>query len=161
VGIFAYDARVEAQSAELEVINWVPPVTPLPATVRPVQPVHRTPPSNAPVDRTATRPERTDFVSTIDDPTHVPTTVGVAALTVPPITPGAVISHRNVDPPTNPNTTGGCITCSSTPTVVKIEETPPPPTPVKPQIQRVTSQVLISKIISLPQPPYPPIARQI
>src|SRR5262249_48104836 len=37
----------------------------------------------------------------------------------------------------------------------------PVPTPVKSQIQRMTSQMLISKIISLPQPPYPIMARQI
>ena len=29
VSIYAYDARVEAQTDELEVLSWVPPVTPV------------------------------------------------------------------------------------------------------------------------------------
>ena len=162
VSIFAYDARVEAQTDELELLNWVPPITA--TTPKPpidVRPVRRTVPSNAPVDRTATRPERTDFVSRTDDPTRVPDGVGVKAPDVPPITDGAVLSHRNVDPPSVAVNTGGtCVTCTSTPAVVRVEGTPPTPTP-KPTTQRLPSTVLISKALSLPQPLYPIIAKQI
>ena len=48
-------------------------------------------------------------------------------------------------------------------TVVHVE-TPKPtpqPEPVKPQIQRLPSQMLMSKVVSLPQPPYPAIAKRI
>lgn len=159
--VLAYDARVEAQSDDLEVQYWVPPVKPITETPHDVQHIRRTPASTAPIDQTARRPERTEFVSRLDDPTHVPDIIGTMASPVPPITPGSVLSNRNVDPPTVVPTNSGCIICNDTRPVV-FETTPPPiPTPVKPQIQRVTSQMLISKVISLPQPPYPPMAKQI
>src|SRR5258705_7299308 len=73
VSIYAYDARVEARTDDLEIINWVPPVTPAIADpVRPTQPTRRPPASNAPVDNTARTPERTDFVSRTDDPNRIP-----------------------------------------------------------------------------------------
>ena len=51
VSIYAYDARVEAQTDELEVLNWVPAIAPVtPQPPRSVQPVRRPPASNAPVD---------------------------------------------------------------------------------------------------------------
>jgi protein TonB len=40
-------------------------------------------------------------------------------------------------------------------------EKPPTPEPPKPTIQRVPSVVLNSKVVSLPQPVYPAMARQI
>jgi protein TonB len=43
---------------------------------------------------------------------------------------------------------------------VAVDNDMPPPTPVKPQTQRLSSKVLTSKAISLPQPPYPTIAKQ-
>ena len=162
VSIYAYDARVEAQTDELELLNWVPPVTRVIADPAPTRPIRRFVPSNAPVDRSVTRPERTDFVSRTDDPNKIPDRIGVKAPDVPPITDGAVLSHRNVDPPSVASTnSGGCITCNGTAPVVRVEETPPTPQPVRPQTQRLPSTVLVSKAISLPQPPYPPIARQI
>src|SRR5205823_9064049 len=98
VSIYAYDARVEAQTDELEIVNWVPPVDRVIADpVRPAPPIRRTVPSSAPVDNTATRPERTDFVSRTDDPNKIPDGIGVKASDVPPIRDGAVLSHRNVD----------------------------------------------------------------
>src|SRR5205807_5750631 len=58
--IYAYDAQLEAQSSRLELLNWIPPVTP--AAPKPVsdhpQQVRR-PATNAPVDRNITIPERT------------------------------------------------------------------------------------------------------
>jgi len=44
---------------------------------------------------------------------------------------------------------------------VRVEETPPAPTPIKLQTQRLSSVVLVSKAISLPKPAYPPMAKQI
>src|SRR6059036_2187351 len=51
--IYAYDARLEAQSSSLELLNWVPPVvreTPRPIRENHPQPIRRSTPSNAPVD---------------------------------------------------------------------------------------------------------------
>src|SRR5882762_1131133 len=63
VSIYAYDARVEAQTNELELLNWVPPVTPVtPKPPRDVQPIRRPPASNAPVDPHIRVAERTESV---------------------------------------------------------------------------------------------------
>jgi protein TonB len=162
VSIYAYDAKVEAQTNELQLLNWVPAVAPVIADqARPTRPIHRTAPSSAPVDNTATRPERTDFVSRTDDPNKIPEGIGIKASDVPPITDGAILSHRNVDPPrVAPTNSGDCITCNNTSPVVRVEETPPTPQPVKTPV-KLSTGVLIAKVISMPSPPYPPIARQI
>src|SRR5436190_22048254 len=59
--VFAYDAQLEAQSSSLELLSWVPPVTPDPprpvSDVRP-QPTRHTP-TNATVDSNARVQERT------------------------------------------------------------------------------------------------------
>ena len=47
-------------------------------------------------------------------------------------------------------------------TLVRVEPRPTPePTPVKPQIQRLPPSMILSKAISLPQPMYPAMAKQI
>jgi protein TonB len=163
--IYAYDAHLEAQTGGLELINWVPPVTPVTPTVRPrdLQPIHRSAPSNAPVDRNVSVAERTSAVARTDDPGRVPENVGTRASDVPPVAQSFRLSNRNVDPPsTGPSTSAGCVTCNGTAPVVKVDETPPTPPIVKPPTtQRLPSTVLLSKAISLPQPPYPPLAKQI
>jgi protein TonB len=163
VSVLAYDARLEAQTNDLEIVNWVPPVDPVTADpARPARPIRRTAPSSAPVDPNIRVAVRTIAVASTSDPTKVPDHAGTQGIGVPPVTGPVVLGDRNVDPrgaaPTN---SGGCITCNSTPPVVRVEETPPTPTPVKPPTQRLPSTVLASKAISLPQPPYPPLARQI
>jgi protein TonB len=161
--VFAYDAQLEAQSSSLELMSWVPPVTPEPP--RPINEVRPTParhtPSNAPVDPNVNRPIRTDFVSRPDDPSRVPDNVGTQASPIPPMTDGAILGPRNVDPPASavPNT-GSCATCTATAPVVTITERPPTPEPPKPTTQHVPSQVLNSKLITAPQPIYPAMAKQ-
>jgi protein TonB len=113
------------------------------------------------VDPTITRPERTNLVAATNDPIKVPDNVGVVASNIPIYTKGAVLRNRNVDPPLAPSTANSCVSCPGTPTTVKLDEKPPEPVPVKPATQRVTSIVLVSKALSLPQPPYPQLAKQI
>jgi protein TonB len=161
--VFAYDAQLEAQTSSLVLMSWVPPVTPDPP--RPIEEVRPQParhtPSSAPVDPNVSRPMRTDFVSRPDDPSRVPEKVGTQASAIPPITHGAVLGPRNVDPPSvAPSNSGGCIACPTTPPVVQIVDTPPTPEPPKPTTKRVTSEVLNSKLINAPQPIYPAIAKQ-
>src|SRR5712691_4669038 len=55
VSIYAYDARLEAQSNDLEVLYWVPPVTPPVDHIRPPL-VRRAPASNN--NRISPQPER-------------------------------------------------------------------------------------------------------
>ena len=163
VSIYAYDARVEAETDDLEVLNWVPPVTRVIADpVRPTRPVRRTVPSSAPVDPNVRVAVRTVAVASTSDPTKVPDHPETQGLGVPPVTGPVVLGDRNVDPRSAaPTNSDGCITCNGPGPVVRVEETPPTPQPVKPPTQRVTSVVLTSKAISLPQPPYPSMARQI
>ena len=163
--IYAYDARLEAQTDSLEVLNWIPPITPAehpPQETHPL-PVHRSAPSNAPVDRNITIAERTNAIARTDDPSRTPDHPGTTAASEPPVTGQFRFSNRNVDPPSIVSgNSDNCITCNGTAPVVRVDTTPPPPrTPPKPKTETVTSRVLVSKAISLPQPPYPTMARQI
>jgi len=163
--IYAYDAHLEAQSNDLVLLNWIPPITPVAQAVRPdrPQPIHRSAPSNAPVDRNVTESVRTVAVAQTNDPTKVPDNVGTKGPDVPPVTGPFHLGTKNVDPPTVANNSSTCLTCNGTAPAVRVDDTTTPPVPVvvKPTTQRVPSQVLVSKAISLPQPPYPPLARQI
>ncbi|HEX3145693.1 MAG TPA: TonB family protein [Pyrinomonadaceae bacterium] len=159
--IYAYDAQLEAQANSLELMSWVPPVTPAKPIIErsPAGPRSR---SNAPVDPTASRPERTVLLSRTDDPRNVPPTVGTIADPAPPATHDAILSNRNVDPPTAKGSDkGDCLTCPSTTQTVVLPDKAPEPPPVKPPTTlRVPSTILSGKAISLPQPPYPIIAKQ-
>ena len=163
VSIYAYDARVEAQTSELEVLSWVPPVPPVaPKPPREVQPIHRPAATNAPVDPHIRVPERTANVPPLD-PKSIPPVIGVGPVAPPALGP-VRLTDRNVNPPGPlPSDGSNCVTCTGPrPTVVVVDTTPPPTPPVvKPPTQRLPSTVLVSKAVSLPQPLYPPIARQI
>jgi protein TonB len=163
VSVLAYDARLEAQTDDLEIVNWVPPVTATtPKPPRDVQTIRRSVPSSAPIDPHITIQERNQIVP-VPDPRSIPSVIGVGPVAPPAIGP-VRLTDRNVNP-SGPlsSDSSDCVTCTGTrPTVVVVETTPPPaPIVVKPPTQRVTSIVLASKAISLPQPPYPPMARQI
>ena len=164
--IYAYDAHLEAQTSDLVLLNWVPSVTPVAPAVQPrdTQQPRRTAPSNAPVDRTVTVSERTNPTARTDDPTRVPDHPGTVAATEPPVNGPFHLGTRNVVPPsTGPGASGTCVTCTGT-GPARIEETTPPPVlaPVKPPSTLKLSQgVLTAKAISLPQPPYPSLAKQI
>lgn len=164
--VYAYDAQLESQTYSLELLNWVPPVNAAPKPVRenhtPVN--RRSTPATAPVDRNITISERTAAIPPTNDPRVVPQDVGVKASEIP-VAVGAVrLTNRNVDPPFDPSgDKTGCVTCTGTPTVVRVDtdSKPPDPLPVKPPTtERVTSKVLVSKVISLPQPTYPVMAKQ-
>lgn len=157
--IYAYDAHLEAQSTDLTLLSWVPPVTPVADRDRP-QPIRHAPANNT--GRVSPQPVRPILYESASNPRTPPSTVSVMAQPIPPAPPNAVIGRGISDPLA---TSGGstCVTCNGTAPVVRVEDTTPPPVPVvvKPPTQRITSIVLQSKAISLPQPPYPPLARQI
>jgi protein TonB len=162
--IYAYDAQLEAQASGLELMSWVPPVTP--TTPKPV--IERSPsahhaPSSVPIDPGVSRPQRTELVSRTDDPRSIPPEVGTKSSPIPPATDDVVLGKRNVDPPPakGSDDKGNCLTCPSTPPTIKVAEKAPEPPPAKPPTtQRVPSVVLTSKAIALPQPPYPMMAKQ-
>jgi protein TonB len=163
--IYAYDAQLEAQNTDLVLQYWVPPVTQVAPAAQPQanQQPRRSTPSNAPVDHNVTVSERTEAISRVTDPLKVPDNVGTRASDVPPVTNNYRISNRNVDPPSTGSNNSGCVTCNGTAPVVKVDEITTPPVPVvaKPTTQRLTSSVLTSKAINLPQPQYPQMAKQI
>ena len=161
VGILTYDARVDAQNMDLSIDVWIPPVKPAapppgPDRIRVTRPTVR---PNAPVDPHIQVAERTQPTAAPTDPEKIPDEIGTKGSDVPPVIGPVVQSTRNVDPPSSGDNLGTCASCPpSTPPAV---EPQPTPTPVpRPTTQTVSSVVLISKAVSLPQPPYPQIAKQ-
>jgi len=160
--IYAYDARLDAQNDDLALLSWVPP-----APVdhrREIQPSRRSFTPTAPVDPKINTSERTNAVARTDNPQVVPETVGTKGSDAPPLDGPVNISQRNADPPASSSgDKNGCANCpgnGTAPAVVEVKPTPEP-TPVKPKTETLPSRMLVSKAISLPQPPYPQIAKQI
>jgi protein TonB len=159
VSIYAYDAHLEDQTLELEVLTFVPPPPPAePPVIRNTIPRS----SNTPTNNRG-QSIRTVLIDSVSNPNNAPKDVGTLAQTVPPARPDSVIGFTNEDPPgpvsprSNAENGGNSI-------VVHIPDNPPPPAPapppVVPKIVRV-SEVLNSKALSLPRPPYSPLAKQI
>jgi protein TonB len=162
VSIYAYDARVEAQTDELEIVDWVLPVTPVAPKPPPdVQPIRRPNQPVAQVDPNITVSQRTSAVAQTNDPTKVPDGIGTKASDVPPVTGQFQLSTKNADPPVTPVGSGACVTCNTT-QVVPVDNTPPPtPQPVKLPPRQVSTGVLMATVISMPAPAYPIIAKQV
>ena len=161
--IYAYDAQLEAQNT-LIVDSWVLPVTP--PNIKPIpdrpQTTRRAPASDAPVDPNIHVQMRTVAQTTTDDPSKVPDGISTARNPIPPVTDRHfVIGDGNFNPPSANTDKGNCGNCSNTTPPVVMTEKPPEPPPVKPPATvRLPSTILSGKAISLPQPPYPMIAKQ-
>lgn len=162
-GVLTYDARVEAQTSNLLVDYWIPPVVPTnhvePAHA--VRPARRLPASNAPVDQHITTPERTEAIAPTTDPSKIPDKVGIKGSDTPPAIGPVVISNRNADPPVAAGDDDrNCASCPSSATPPVATTPPPTPSPRPSTTETLASRVLVSKAISLPQPPYPILAKQ-
>jgi len=157
--IYAYDAHLEAQTTQLELINFVLPETPAQPQRVIADPIRTTSnPRNA-----STVPIRTELIDSPSNPNNVPTHIGTVAPTVPPAPSGARLGDHNEDPP--PSLSGrGVGTGTGNTNIVTTTDPPPPPppapapTPVK--VLKI-SRILNSQALSLPRPAYPPLARQI
>ena len=164
VGVLTYDAQVEAQTTESPVEMWIPPVNREPEPERPREssPVQRPRQANAPVDRNITQSERTVGLAATNDPLRVPENVGTMPSNVPPVTGSYRISNRNVDPPSVLPGTPGCVSCGAGPPTVVETVTPPlPPKPPKPPTTlRVSRGSHSAKVIDLPKPAYPELAKR-
>lgn len=164
--IYAYDAQLEAQTSSLELLNWVPPVTPASTSPREnhAPTVRRSAPTNAPVDPHITTSERTALVPPTNDPRLIPADISTKGTEIPPSIGIVRLTGRNADPPSLPSGNSSCFTCNEGESGVRVETvTPPPPPkaePPKPTTEKVPSVVLRSKAVSLPQPPYPAMAKQ-
>ncbi|MFY9622331.1 MAG: TonB family protein [Pyrinomonadaceae bacterium] len=162
IGVLTYDAQVEAQTTDMLVEMWIPPVDRAPEVERPrdPSPVQRPRQANAPVDRNITVSERTEGITTIDDLRRVPVDVGTKASNAPPVTDSYRRSNRNVDPPSFTTNKPGCVSCDTTPPTVVETVTPPlPPKPPKRTIN-VSEGVIRGKVLELPKPIYPILAKQ-
>ena len=156
--IYAYDAHLEKQSVDLDVLTWVPPAPPeaVPEIVRnTIRPA---------ADNTTTpvRSTRTELIDSIANPNNPPRDIGTIASNVPPARRDSVIGTMNADPPTPPGTVRGTPGGTGDAPVVDLPDPPPAPTPapVVPKVLKV-SRVLNSQALSLPPPSYPQIARSI
>ncbi len=107
---------------------------------------------------------RKELIASVDRTELVPKEVSAKASNIPPVRRGVTTvvggSDSNAAAPmaSGPGTGTGII---AGPTSVNIAEEPPPPPP-KPTPPRapISGGVLNGKAISLPKPPYPPIAKQ-
>jgi protein TonB len=157
VSIYAYDAHLESQNTELE-ITFVPL-----REAEPAPPPKNTIPASNP-DRSSTESVRTALYTSVSDPTKVPTEVSNKAQPVPPATQFSKLGSYNADLPTPPGSDRGVPDGTGSTPVVNFPENPPPPPeerPVIPKVVRMSAGVLKGNAISLPQPVYPHIAKQI
>src|SRR6185295_3461796 len=87
--IYAYDAHLDAQTTELEIISFVPP----PQADQPPEVVRNTIRSASPSDNQTTRSTRTVLIDSTSNPTNVPVDIGTKASDVPPARPDSVIDR--------------------------------------------------------------------
>ncbi|HEX5876364.1 MAG TPA: TonB family protein [Pyrinomonadaceae bacterium] len=157
--IYAYDAHLEAQSTELQLLTYVPvhQAEPEPqvfkTTIR----------ASSNSDNQPTRSTRTELIDSPSNPHNVPDKPGIKAPDVPPARPDSVPGAFNADLPTPPGgSPRGVPGGTGSKPVVNIPDVPPAPDPppATPKVLKI-SVVLNSKALDLPMPTYPVLARQI
>jgi protein TonB len=159
--IYAYDAHLETQSTELELLTFVP----LPPTEAAPEVIRNTirPASNS--DAQPSRSIRIDLIDSTSNPNNPPKNVGTVASNVPPARPDSIRGLVNADPPAPASSSRGVTGGTGNTPVVNMADPPPPPAPnpqpAVPKLLRVSPNVLVSKALSLPKPVYPMLARQI
>lgn len=159
VSIYAYEARLEDQTLE-----W--------ATIMPlVEPPVSTPPEEIILDRRpvnageSQRFIRQNPIASVNEPELTPEHVSSARNLNPPIPRGRPfeIGAFNADPAapgdTNSRTGTGVSGNTNPGPAVAVSEPPPAPTP-KPVPKIVRKNVVNGDALSLPKPPYPPLAKQ-
>ncbi|HEV8370267.1 MAG TPA: energy transducer TonB [Pyrinomonadaceae bacterium] len=158
VSIYAYDAHLEDQATELELLTFVPPPTPeQPEVIR-----NTIPRSSSNPTRNTERSIRTVLIDSLN-PNNPPDKVSTEAQPVPPARHDSIIGSVNSDPPL-PSGERGISSGTGNAVVVDIPDAPPPlaptPTPAIPKILKVSDGVLNGQATYLPKPVYPTIARQ-
>ena len=156
--IYAYDAHLDAQTTQLEIISFIPPLQ----AEQPPEIVRNTIRSASPSDSTATRSTRTVLYDSTSNPNNVPVDIGTKATDVPPARPDSVIDRFNADPPTPAFSRVGAPNGTGTNNVVATTDPPPPPAPAPTPVKVLKiSRVLNSEAKLLPRPNYPILAKQI
>jgi len=162
ISIYAYDAHLDAQTNQLELVMFVPPeehkevAQPPKSTVRPTENT---------TNRNQPESVRTILVDSTSNPNNPPDHVGAVAIDVPPALPNSKLGsyNRDIVLPTNSGRTNTTGDGNGRPNVVITDPPPPPPERPQPPKDRIVkvSKVLNSEAISLPKPRYPPLAIQI
>jgi len=155
--IYAYDAHLDTQTTELELLSFVPP----PEAEPPAEAIRSAPRPTNPNNETS-RPIRTVLIDSPSNPNNVPDRIGTVASPIPPAPPGAQLGDVNRDPPAPSFATGGVRTGTGNTQVVIPDPPPPPPAPSPTPVKVLKiSRVLNSQAISLPRPNYPEMAKRI
>jgi periplasmic protein TonB len=157
ISIYAYDAHLESQSTEWEIVT----LAPLPEEVAPAPPAAMRP--SSPTDAAATHSIRTVLMDSTSNPNNPPPTVGTIASDVPPANRNSVIGPTNVEPPVPASGSRRGTGDTGNQSFVDIPDVPPTPVPIPtPAVIKLLKipRVLNSEAISLPKPIYPPIAKQ-
>lgn len=156
--IIYFNAHIDAQN--LEMVTLIAPV-PLPTSKPPK--VDKEPPKKQKIDVSKNVDVRKDKIANVDEVKLIPKEVGAKASDVPPVRRGVetVIGSENKDAitPMIPNSGTGI---GGPPSVVKVEDAPPPPpkpTPKPTPRAPVSGGVMNGKAKHLTQPSYPAIAR--
>jgi protein TonB len=161
VSIYAYDAHLESQSTELEII-FVPLSQEEVAPPEIKNTIRQTPDTS---DHQPAQSTRTVLMDSPSNPNNPPDKIGTVASAVPPARPDSILGLKNVDPPGPPPGTRTGVVGGTGNKPIEMETPPPPPapnpTPVVPKILKVSTGVLEGKAVSLPRPGYPPLAKQI
>ena len=158
--IYAYDAQLEKQSDQLELISFVPPELIKTPDVRPVNTPHAggSPSGNQHV----TQPTVTERIDRTDNPRNVPNNVTTSpALPTPSNASQGSRTELPFGNGDGSNKGNGSGTGDGNNVVPDIG-TPPPAQPKpepKPVPAVVRRDVINSAAIELPKPPYPPMAK--
>jgi protein TonB len=155
-GIYWYDARLGEMELELTTL-----VAPVPVPQQQKEPEQRQ--EAKPVKAEQNVDVRKELIADVAESRVAPKEISAKASDVPPVRRGVTTIVGNADSnaqvamPSGP----GAGTVVSAPARVNIADEPPPPDAPKPTPPRapVSGGVLNGKAISLPKPPYPPIAK--
>ena len=159
ISIYAYDARLEQQNLEVVVLLPPPEIAPDP---QPETPADR--PKVTKDNSESNVTERTEAMVSVNRPELPPPSVSVVPNKNPPIPDHGLwrLGDQNKDAvgvPPGPGTPGGGGGQVVPPRQVVIDD--PPPAAETPKVPKVISKGPITgQATSLPQPPYPIIAKQ-
>jgi len=151
-GIYWYDAHLDTQALELTTL-----VAPVPVPQQ-AQPEKQDTAKPQKVEQNVDI--RKELIADVTRTELVPKEISAKASNIPPVRQGVITrigsADSNAAAPMPSGTGTGTVV---TPTKVNIDEPPPPPAPTPPRAP-ISGGVLNGKAISLPHPPYPPIAKQ-
>ena len=156
LSIYAYDAQLEKQDQELTLLEFIPPVT------TPANAAHtpRTPQRSASHTVGPMKPARLPVLyESPSDPHTAPREISSTAVLVPPAPRGAILDPNHFDLGSGPATAGPIGPSNGSTVSIVPNEADVAPPPIKQTPRTVHVSLLNSQALSLPKPPYPPMAK--